>query len=246
MLLLPAEVDGGIELFGVLDHPDLLAHREIGWIQRQRRPPTGERLLRAVLLILGRAQCKSGRPIGHIEIGSSTQCGLSIGEAPIPQERVAQGKVQSRVVWITDKFHPQHFDVRRFLAEQARRLRRVREVCRQERVHLRSNFGSADVEATDMDEAQNPLFIDEQPVRNHVEVKHAPKQARTVDDRRKRLITRVRPRSVGIDVDGDAQEGEIAPLRTFLQKLLPHGQLFTALSPAGPHKYEQSLATVVV
>ena len=97
-----------------------------------------------------------------------------------------------------------------------------------------------------MDEAQNPLFIDEQPVRNHVEVKHAPKQTRSVDDRRKRLITRVRPRSVGIDVDGDAQEGEIAPLRTFLQKLLPHGQLFTALSPASPHKHKQSLATVVV
>jgi len=89
-------------------------------------------------------------------------------------------------------------------------------------------------------------FVDEQPVGNHVEVKEATELAGTVDYSRKRLISSVRPRSVGIDVDGDTQESEIATLRALLQELLPHGQLFTALSPVGPHEHEQSLTTVVV
>ena len=89
-------------------------------------------------------------------------------------------------------------------------------------------------------------FVDEQPVGNHVEVKEATELAGTVDYSRKRLISSVRPRSVGIDVDGDAQEGEIAALRAVLQELLPHGQLLTAASPAGPHEHEQSPTSVVL
>jgi hypothetical protein len=52
---------------------------------------------------------------------------------------------------------------------------------------------------------------------------------------------RIRSRPLGIDVDRYAQERKVA---TRLEKLLPHGQLLTAASPAGPHEDEQPLAAV--
>jgi hypothetical protein len=98
-----------------------------------------------------------------------------------------------------------------------------------------------------VDESQNALLIDEQPVRNHVEIKEATELASTVDHCRKLHVLRERSRPVGIDVDGDAQEGEfLQALGPLLQKVLPHGQLLTAASPAGPHEHEQPLTVVLV
>src|SRR4051794_36028605 len=51
LLLLPVEVDLWVELLGMLHHPDLLAHRVVGRVQRQGRPPMGERLSGSPLLV---------------------------------------------------------------------------------------------------------------------------------------------------------------------------------------------------
>ncbi len=43
LLLLPGEVDGGVEALGVLHRPDLLADHEVVLVRRKRRTPGGDR-----------------------------------------------------------------------------------------------------------------------------------------------------------------------------------------------------------
>ena len=53
---------------------------------------------------------------------------------------------------------------------------------------------------------------------------------------------RVDARSLGIDVDRDAQERKRLSVSPLLDEVLPHGQLGAADSPAGPHENQRALA----
>jgi len=137
----------------------------------------------------------------------------------------------------------QELQVERLLLYETRRIS-GREIGGKQCFHLQRDLGSTNIEPANVDEANDAEFVQEDAVGYHVEIEQTTQYAGAVDNRCERGGVRlcVRSRSLGVSVDGDAQESEGVALSVLLDELLPHGQLRAASSPAGPHKDECALA----
>jgi hypothetical protein len=117
----------------------------------------------------------------------------------------------------------------------------MRKVAAQQILDLNVDLRAADIETADVDEPDYALLVDEHTIRHHVEIEQSTQLAGAVDHRGKRHIFHEWKWPLRIDVDRDAQEREV----TSFKKLLPHGQLLTASSPAGPHEHQQTFTPVI-
>jgi len=224
--------------------PDLLAHGEVLRVERKGAAPALDCSGHIALALPGGAERKRDGPIigpSCFRSGEGLDC---LGRPVLTEERISERDEEVRIIWPVGKLPAQDLELERFLRDEVRLLPRG-EVGYKEGLDLLADLRTTQVKAADVQEADDPSFIDQEAVWHDVEVEQPSQDVRAVHGGREGKRGRKGSHALWVRIDRDAQEGERGRIRIFLYELLPPGQLTATLSPACPHEDEESLAAII-
>ena len=159
--------------------PDLLADGEITRIQLQGAPPPKERTGPILLSAERGPETEGGRPVVRSTFSRSLKGADCLVNAVLAEQGVTQRHEQIRILWAMRQLAANGLEFERLLRNKGRPLTSGK-IRRQASVNLLAQLGAAEIEAANMEELHDPSLIDQQPIRNHIEVEESSEDVRGV------------------------------------------------------------------